>query len=224
MIKNNKTVQRTDYSKRHYFCLSAVGGFLEAYALVNRDGLFANAQTANYTHIWISLAEGKFGDFLYYIFPMILYCIAIFTATLMPLCLKRFSWPKICLILEMATILLLGFLPSSVDYKYAILPIFFCTALQYQTFQSCYGFNAATIFVTNNIRQFTNAFALYITKKDKYQLFKSKIYLYTILCFAAGVVISIVLGAYFSDQSVFFCLIPLMAVYIMLIKDDYANK
>lgn len=215
-MSETNSIQRTDYLKRHYCCLSIVGGFLEAYALVNRDGLFANAQTANYTHIWISLAEGQFLDFFYYILPMILYCVAIFVATLMPLWLKRFSWPKICLVLEIAIIVLLGFLPSSLDYRYAILPIFFCTALQYQTFQSCHGFAASTIFVTNNIRQFTNAFALYITKKDKYQWFKSKIYLYTILCFALGVVLSIIFGAFFGDRSVFVCLIPLVAVYIMI--------
>lgn len=215
-MTEKKTVQRTDYTKRHYCCLALVGGFLEAYALVNRDGLFANAQTANYTHIWISLAEGKIADFFYYILPMILYCVAIFVATLMPLWMKRFSWPKICLALEIAVIILLGFLPSDIDYKYAILPIFFCTALQYQTFQSCHGFAASTIFVTNNIRQFTNAFALYLTKKDKYQLYKSKIYLYTILCFALGVVLSIVFGAFLSDRSIFVCLIPLIITYFMI--------
>ena len=211
-----KIIQKSDYSKRHYCCLSVVGGFLEAYTLMNRGGLFANAQTANYTHIWISLAEGHFADFLYYIFPMLLYCAAIFIATLMPLWLKRFSWAKICLLIEMATIVLLGLLPSNVDYKYAILPIFFCTALQYQTFQSCYGFSASTIFVTNNIRQFTNAFALFLTKKDKYQLFKSKIYLHTILCFALGVVIAVALGALVGDASVFVCIIPLLIVFIMI--------
>lgn len=215
---SEKIVQRTDYTKRHFCCLSMVGGFLESYALVNRGGILANGQTANYTHIWISLAEGQIGDFIYYIFPMFLYCLAIFVATIMPLILKRFEWPKICLTLEMVSIIILGIMPSSVDYKYAVLPIFFCTALQYQTFQSCHGFNAATIFVTNNIRQFTNAFALYITKKDKYQLFKSKIYLHTISCFALGVVLSIVFGAFLGDRSIFLCLIPLVAVYILLLK------
>lgn len=210
------SVQRNNFLKRHFACLAFVGGFLESFAMVNRNGLFANAQTANFTRLWLSIAEGKLLSVLYYIIPLLLYISAIIIATVMPMVLKKFSWPKICLIIEIGCILLLGVLPENLNYEYAILPIFFCTALQYQTFVSCNGFPASSLFVTNNLRQASSSLTLYIAKKDKYQLMKFKVYLFIIVCFAIGVISALVTSSLLSDRSVLICIIPLTAVFIML--------
>ena len=39
--------------------LATVGGFLEAYTYVTRDGVFANAQTGNIARMGLNLAQGN---------------------------------------------------------------------------------------------------------------------------------------------------------------------
>ena len=211
-------VHRTDYTKRHYGFLAAVGGFLESYAIINRSGLFGNAQTANFTHLWLSVAQRDLLEVIYYLTPLLLYCFAIFLASYMPLKLKNHMWPKICLILEIISILILGFLPTDVEDKFAILPIFFCTALQYQTFRSCHGYGASSLFVTNNIRQCISSLTYWLVKKDHNELERFEIYLFVIAFFAIGAVCAMLFGLLFGDKSVLLCLIPLVCVFIMLEK------
>lgn len=209
-------VQRKDFLKRHFACLAFVGGFLESFAIVNRNGLFANAQTANFTKLWLSIASGELSSVLYYLIPLFLYIFAIVTATVMPIVMKKLQWPKACLVIEIFCIILLAALPKNLDYKYAILPIFFCTALQYQTFVSCKGFPTSSLFVTNNLRQASSSLALYIKNKDKYQLMKFKVYMFIISFFALGVVSAMLISSLVGDIAVAVCVIPLFAVFIML--------
>ena len=211
-------VHRTDYTKRHYGFLAAVGGFLESYAIVNRSGLFGNAQTANFTHLWLSMAERNMFEVLYYLTPLLLYCFGIFLASYMPLKLKNHMWPKICLILEIISILILGLLPPDIEDKFAILPIFFCTALQYQTFRSCHGYGASSLFVTNNIRQCISSLTYWAVKKDHSQLEKFEIYLFVIAFFAVGAVSALIFSTLLGERCILLCLIPLVSVFVMLEK------
>ena len=51
--------------------LASVGGFLEAYTYVTRDGVFANAQTGNIARMGINLARGNVLLTLRYLIPVI---------------------------------------------------------------------------------------------------------------------------------------------------------
>ncbi|MBQ7519186.1 MAG: DUF1275 domain-containing protein, partial [Clostridia bacterium] len=51
--------------------LASVGGFLEAYTYVTRDGVFANAQTGNIARMGIYLAQGDILKTLRYFIPVV---------------------------------------------------------------------------------------------------------------------------------------------------------
>ena len=54
-MKEQKLFRRYGVS----LALAVVGGFLEAYTYVTRDGVFANAQTGNIARMGLNLAQGN---------------------------------------------------------------------------------------------------------------------------------------------------------------------
>ncbi|MBU5201471.1 DUF1275 domain-containing protein, partial [Vibrio cholerae] len=49
--------------------LGMVGGFLDAYTFISRDGVFANAQTGNIVLFAVNAATGEWRESLHYIPP-----------------------------------------------------------------------------------------------------------------------------------------------------------
>ena len=66
-MKEQKLFRRYGVS----LALATVGGFLEAYTYVTRDGVFANAQTGNIARMGLNLAQGNILLTLRYLIPVI---------------------------------------------------------------------------------------------------------------------------------------------------------
>ena len=58
--------------------LAFVGGYLDAYTYITRDGVFANAQTGNMALMALRLARGEWADALHYLVPIAAFALGIF--------------------------------------------------------------------------------------------------------------------------------------------------
>ena len=105
-MKEQKLFRRYGVS----LALAVVGGFLEAYTYVTRDGVFANAQTGNIARMGLNLAQGNVLLTLRYLIPVI----AFMAGVTLSLQLRRLrqDWERIILLLEIVLLFLVGLIPA----------------------------------------------------------------------------------------------------------------
>ena len=90
--------------------LSFVGGYLDTYTYICRDGVFANAQTGNIVLMGLRLTDGEFREAVHYLIPILSFVIGVIAVELIK---WRFNddpkvhWHQLTLLVEMATILLI---------------------------------------------------------------------------------------------------------------------
>ena len=93
--------------------LAIVGGFLDAYTYMIRDGVFANAQTGNIVLLGIHLAEGKWLQACTYFIPILAFVLGIFLNEWIRklfLPLPKIHWRQIVILFEMAILFIVALL------------------------------------------------------------------------------------------------------------------
>lgn len=184
-----------------------IGGFLGAYAILCRLMNFGSSQTANMIDILCTFFEGDFTDFLLRLSGLFLYVLAMVICLLLT---KKtvFNVKRYAILIDMAGLILLTFIPPDINPILGILPIFFMMATQWSVFSGNGEFNSSTIFSTNNLKQFTFALTNYIMDKDKAQLRKAKFFGTSLLCYHIGVVFSFFVCRSFGTHGSL-CALPL---------------
>lgn len=206
-----------------YLPLAFVGGFLEIYTFLNMDGLFANSQTSNIVMFFQSICAGdKFG-ILYCFIPIIIYMLGIAVTEIAPQKISNggLRWPKICLLIEILCIIGVGFVPANINGRISALPIFFLTALQYNTFKSMQGQAVSTVFCTNNLRQVVIHLCRYKEKNNPDQLIFTSVYVFVILSFGMGVVLGFYLSNFFAVKAVWICAVIMAAVMFKISRHGH---
>lgn len=183
------------------------------YAFTNRDGIFANAQTGNLAILFKSIGAGSFLGVLYCLVPIILYMAAIYMTMEMPARIgDSLKWSKMCIFIEMILILAVGIIPDAVPGRYAVLPIFFMTALQYNTFKSMRGQAVSTVFCTNNLRQVVIHFWRFKQKKDAEHIKYMNVYVIVLLSFGIGVMLGFFFSELLYEKAIWVCEIFMLIV------------
>ena len=203
--------------KIHYV-MSLVGGFLGAYALFNRFETFGSSETSNMIYLVMNILgrnpDEKFGR----IIAVLIYMLGFVVTVVLPKYTKV-NMHIFSIVCDALAIILVSFLPVNMDPVIALYPIFFVTAIQWNSFKSASGFVSATIFSTNNLRQTTTALTEYILERDKEKLKKFKFYAGVLLSFHTGVVISYLSSKAFSVRGALVCLIPL-GLALIFVRDE----
>jgi len=166
--------------------MAAVGGFFGVYALLTRNGTFGSSETSNLIYLVISGLDGTWGPALVRLGAMLCYIAGIVLAVLW----RRRGWGERMkgwsIAIDLAACLLLAWIPEETDPILSLYPMFFATAVQWPAYTQAAGFNCATIFSTNNLRQFTEGLTEYLCTGDGEQLRKWKFYGGTLVCFHLG--------------------------------------
>ena len=92
-------------------------------------------------------------------------------------------------------------------------PIFFAMAFQWCSFKGIGNYNSATVFSTNNLRQFVSAVTLFADEKKQEYLQKLKFYGGTLLSFHVGVGAACVAWQFFDVTSIWLCFLALPAAF-----------
>lgn len=205
--------QRFKHELWIFIPLALTGGFVEIYAFTSRDGIFANAQTGNLAILFKSIGAGSFLGVLYCLVPIILYMTAIYITMELPARIGNLlKWSKLCIWSEMILIFVVGMIPNTVPGRYAVLPIFFMTALQYNTFKSMRGQAVSTVFCTNNLRQVVIHFWRFKEKKDYQHIKYMNVYVIVLLSFGVGVMLGFLLSGILYEKAIWVCEIFMLIV------------
>lgn len=207
--------QEEPYESHLHYLMSLIGGFLGAYALLNRGNVFGSAQTANLITITFQLIGHNFYELLIRIGALVIYGAAIVLAIIIPR-YSKINMKLASILCTMLTVLLLGFLPADMNPIIALYPVFFVTAFQWSVFKGAQGYLSSPIFSTNNFKQMLSAFTEYCLSHEEAQKKKARFYGLTLLSFHIGVGISFISSLAFGVHSSFVCFIPLGAAFALI--------
>ena len=101
--------------------------------------------------------------------------------------------------------------------------ISFICSLQVQSFRKIHGIVCATTMCTGNMRSFADNLVHYTDTKEKQSLKNALKYFLINLFFIVGAIISAFLTNIFKEFSVIFCIVGLLAVFLLMFKKPFEN-
>lgn len=224
MIILKKEVQMSE-RYRIGLILAVVGGFLDVHTYVCRGKVFANVQTGNIVLFGISLIEKKWWSAFEYFMPITAFVLGVLIAEFVrEKCNKEnFHWRQGILLLEIATLLGVSFIPiGKYDIIANVLVSFVCS-LQADTFKKFRGNVYASTMCTGNLRSTSEFLYKFMRDKKRDTFRKSNLYFGIIISFISGGMISAELTKIFLEKAVLFGAMGLVVVFFMLFV-DYEKK
>ena len=202
--------------------LAMVGGFLEAYTYVTRDGVFANAQTGNIARMGINLAQGNLLLTLRYFVPVA----AFMAGVTLSLQLRRIreDWERLILYMEIVLLFLVGLIPPDRLSILATVTVSFVCALQVESFRK-FGENSfASTMCTGNLRIATEHLNRYFSTKDPFALRTSLQYYGIDLVFACSVLVGYWITQAFGTKAVWCVLVIPAALLVLRLYEGRGEK
>ncbi len=226
MTGNNENYLECE-SSRVFKILMLVAGFYGAYTYSVRGGVFCNAQTANFVLFAMALGKGEITGGIYYLIPMSAYLLGAIVSEILPKPVKKkyfIRWDTLLILIEIAAVILLGFLPESAPHQISQVAINFICSMQYNTFRQAEGIPMATTFCTNHLRQTGIALAKAITGKEGKNMERALEHIKMIGVFVIGGIVSAFLCTLFKGRAIWGALIPLLIVFIDLLYADLKTE
>ena len=202
--------------------LSMVGGYVDAYTYITRDGVFAYAQTGNIIFFAINLASGRFYDAINCLFPILSFIFSIWFAQF----IKKIAsgkhimeWGYIILLINTVILFMVGLFSEIFPNAVIVGSISFISAVQMTIFNKVEGLSYVTNMCTGNLKSASEHLFNYFfsnNKNKKEENIKSGknglIYLTIILSFTFGAYLGSLFTNKFGTKSVWIAAGVLMFV------------
>lgn len=153
--------------------LTFIGGFLDAYCVILRGGVFASAQTGNIVFIGVDIATNQWSQLPEKIMPIIAFGIGVI---IVQLARRHFNtarlniWRLWLLALQIIVLIIVGFLSTAVTNMIVTTMLSMSMATQLASYSTVNGYPYANTFTTGNYRKLVeNCYLFIATKEKKYQ-------------------------------------------------------
>ncbi len=186
-MKTNKQIQMSE-SFLNSAVLAVSGGFQDAYTYFTRDKVFSNAQTGNVVLMSQEFMAGNFIGGIKYLLPFLAFGLGVLVTEQINArykMAKRIHWRQLIILIEIAILAIVGFIPHSLNMAGTVLVSFSC-AMQVQAFRKVNGFAYASTMCIGNLRSGTDALSAFLREKRKEPLIKAFHYYGIIFFFAVG--------------------------------------
>lgn len=186
-MKTNKQIQMSE-SFLNSAVLAVSGGFQDAYTYFTRDKVFSNAQTGNVVLMSQEFTAGNFIGGIKYLLPFLAFGLGVLVTEQINArykMAKRIHWRQLIILIEIAILAIVGFIPHSLNMAATVLVSFSC-AMQVQAFRKVNGFAYASTMCIGNLRSGTDALSAFLREKRKEPLIKAFHYYGIIFFFAVG--------------------------------------
>ncbi|MGB9939082.1 YoaK family protein [Methanosarcina sp.] len=207
--------------------LAIVGGFLDAYTFVGRGGVFANAQTGNVVLMGIEAAAGEWENAVLYAVPVLAFIVGVVVAEIIKKPSMRLLIPdteRAVLILEIAVLFIIGFIPYTSPNMMVTVAISFVAAIQFSVFRKLVGSPYNTIAITGNLRSSTQEAYIAVTRKDYKSAFQAVRFSMINLSFLAGAILGGLLTSFIGVKAVWIAVIILICSVILFSTDECKHK
>ena len=153
--------------------LTFIGGFLDAYCVILRGGVFASAQTGNIVFIGVDIATNQWSQLPEKIMPIIAFGLGVI---IVQLARRHFNtarlniWRLWLLALQIIVLIIVGFLSTAVPNMIVTTMLSMSMATQLASYSTVNGYPYANTFTTGNYRKLVeNCYLFIATKEKKYQ-------------------------------------------------------
>ncbi|WP_428770656.1 YoaK family protein [Treponema sp. HNW] len=214
--------KQTVYNVHESLCVSLVlalmGGFLDSYTFILKDGVFANAQTGNLILLSISLFNGAYSLVPQYLLPILFFSLGILLSEFT----KNTAFTgaekkiKIVLLFKAAVLIVIGLTSARTEALFTTCTVSFLAAVQVGTFNKLEGSAVATTMITGNLKSAMQCLHSFLFLKDKKAGKVFAQYIAVIVFFGIGAGTGAFLTRTFADNSIYFCLIFIAAAYGLL--------
>ncbi|MEH7503715.1 YoaK family protein [Neobacillus drentensis] len=197
--------------------LAIVGGFLDAYTFISRDGVFANAQTGNLVLLAVKAANRDWRGALLFIPPILAFILGVLVSEIVKIPHIRqvlHSYRRSILILECLVLIIVGLLPRSVPNIVVTVCIAFVSSLQISTFNKLDKWAYNSTMTTGNLRTATQAAYLALKENNNEAKKQFKEFFIIILSFLFGALTGTFSTTYIGNTSIW---IPSGVLVIALI-------
>ncbi len=172
--------------------LALVGGYLDAYTYITRDGVFATAQTGNTVLFAVRAASPEYNGALQNVPPFLAFIAGVLVAEHMKERLDKHL--RAVLALECVILFIVGWMPGSVPNMIITISVAFVSSLQIGTFNKLGKWSYNSTITTGNLRTATSASYDAFLNHNQEAMKKFKDFAAIILSFISGALI----GTFFS--------------------------
>lgn len=202
--------------------LALVGGFLDAYTYVTRDGVFATAQTGNTVLFAVRAASSEYNGAIQNIPPFLAFVAGVLVAEHMKDRLDKHS--RAVLVVEFLILFIVGWLPGSVPNMIITMSIAFVSSLQIATFNKLEKWSYNSTITTGNLRTATSAFYGAFVEHDQEAMRKFKGFTAIILSFIGGALIGTFFSTYLENKSIWIAAGIILITIILYHKSNEQTK
>jgi uncharacterized membrane protein YoaK (UPF0700 family) len=219
-----KSIDKTRALRFQHHCVSSIGGFFGAYAVINYHDMLASAQTSNLINVVLALLGGNVSGFLIRVGALLLYVLGFFITLAVPKYTK-INLQKLSLIVDAVAVVVVSLMPSGIDDVISLYPIFFAMAIQWNSFVTVENYSSATIFSTNNLKQATTSLMEYFlnNRQDPKKLDKSRFYGGSILGYHLGVALAFCACKVLGSMGVWLCIVPIVVSLVSNLRVCKSN-
>ncbi|GKU83079.1 YoaK family protein [Niallia sp. NCCP-28] len=208
--------------------LGMVGGFLDAYTFISRDGVFANAQTGNIVLFAVHLATGEWRNALVFIPPIVAFIIGVLVSEVVKLPFLRellYSYRRSILILECLVLIIVGFLPASMPNIIVTTSLAFVSSLQISTFNKLDKWAYNSTMTTGSLRTATQAAYAAFIYHDAEAKKQFKQFFVIIISFLVGALLGTFTTTYIGNKSIWVAAGVLVIALVLYHRDKgYIRK
>lgn len=199
--------------------LALVGGFLDAYTYVSRDGVFATSQTGNLVLLGVETAQGQWQQGLKHIPPIVAFVMGVVVAEGLkhPHITRTFPYPaRTVLFLESLVLMFVGTLPRVVPDMVVTVTIAFASSVQISSFRTLVRWQFNSAMVTGNLRTAAEAAYTALVLHDRQRVLQFLDFTIIIVSFLFGAFIGTLSTLHFGIKAIWVASAILLCAMLVL--------
>lgn len=195
--------------------LTFSGGFVDAYTYIQRGHTLSAGQTGNVIFFASSLANHNVMGMLNRLSTFIAFVIGLAVVGYLHVHMKTHYWRVVCLFPILLICAVIGFLPKSVPNYYIVPALAFGLAMQNASFSKIQGMGYNNAFTTGNLKKSVVAWSAYFFGEDKKQYNAAVNYMWLVIAFALGAIVSAGLQKVFGIRTIWLAILLLGAINVI---------